>query len=1002
MMKMEGNNWDRIWMKITVTMLFLFVIFNQGGLFNLEIAADSSSRSTRGSEELEWIQTTQEDFENGIISRPMNETGLEITSTGEIILAPKLNWVIDNFNNETMVGYKENIKIDTSVGEAELFKTMRIYGQGDDNDGRSVLKTSDDGYIITGRTGNYNLWLIKTDENLSEHWNRTFGFDFEGDSGSSTIEIPGGDFVVCGSSESYSTGGSSDVWLIKVNETGIEEWNKTYGGILGDGGGSVRLTSDGGFIITGGTQSYGNGSNGKYDIWLIKTDEFGNEEWNRTFGGTEGDSGTEILITSDSGYLILTNSYSFGLGFPDEDIWLLKTDLSGNLQWSKIFGGADNDGGLSMKKTADGGFIITGFTKSFGSDSKDMWLIKIDAFGNEQWNRTYGASGDDRGESVVQTIDGGYVITGHTDSYGAGDDDVWLIKTQNDGNELWNRTYGYVDPGFDAGRSLDVSNDGGFVIVGETDLFSTGHSYVLLFKTNDQGKINGTLISSNLLVGLNSRSIEEFKCKAHFFPNDRLRVQFSKNGADWYNSSGYLNEWDLLEDGSNPITLSLPGWSGPNFYYKIDITSYTFTNTPRIEPRVDYCRVIFTGYFSEGVFESENYDSNTFPYWKTLNWTATTPPGTDVKFQLKTADSQGFVGPDGSSDSYYTTSGQSIWEGHKRDRYIRYKAILSTSNLSITPILEEVIITYEPIDTDGDGITDFEDLDDDNDDMPDTWESQFGFDPLNHSDSSTDSDSDGLTNIQEFLNKSEPNNTDTDGDNLGDGFEVIFSKTKPDDWDTNNNSIGDGLEFIESQGYLGWIELLPDNWIGMTISWDNYTVYVKTNSSVLEGEFDKDEQKLKIKVSGPEGTSGVTEIDVPKSLCEPDDIEIMLDGELINYTITEDDTYYYIHVEYNHSAHELTADFTRKIEEPIGSEDDDGLPVQYLIILVVVIILTIIILLGITRYRNGFQKNEVPDLPPDELSKMLEDKYAGGEMTDKTYNDIKSLLEKYEDSDDKH
>jgi hypothetical protein len=978
-------------MKITVTVLFIFVIFSQGDLFNLEIAADSSDRSTRGSEELEWIQTTQEDFENGSISRPMNETGLEITSTGEVILAPKLNWVTDNFNDETMVGYKENLEIDTSIGEAELIKTMRIYRQGDHNDGRSVLKTSDDGFIITGRTGNH-LWLIKTNENASEQWNRTFGSGLGwGDSGSSTIEIPGGDFVVCGSSESYSTGGSSDVWLIKVNDSGIEEWNKTYGGIWGDGGGSVRLTSDGGFIITGGTQSYGNGSNGKYDVWLIKTDEFGNEEWNRTFGGIERDSGTEILITSDSGYLILANSDSFGSGYPDEDIWLLKTDSSGNLQWSNIFGGADNDGGLSMKKTADGGFIITGFTKSFGSDGKDLWLIKIDTFGNEQWNRTFSASSDDRGESVAQTIDGGYVVTGHTGNE-TGEGDVWLIKTDNDGIELWNRTYGEIY-GFDAGRSLDISSDGGFVIVGETEPFSTSsNSDVLLIKTNDQGKINGTLISSNLLVGQNSISIERFWCEADFTPSDSLRVQFSQNGVDWYNSSGYLNDWDLLADGSNHLNLALLGWSESNFYYKIDFTSYTIINTPK----VNYCRVYFNRYFSKGIFESEQYDSNTFSHWKTLNWTATEPLGTEVKFQIN------FVGPDGSSDSYYTTSGQSIWGGHKRDRYIRYKAILSTSNLSITPILEEVIITYEPIDTDGDGITDFEDPDDDNDDMPDIWESQFGFDPLNHSDASHDPDFDGLTNIQEFLNDSIPNNDDTDGDNLGDGFEVIFSKTNPNDWDTNNNSIGDGLEFIVNQGYLGWIKSLPDDWIGMTITWDNYTIYVKTNSSVLEGEFDKNERTLSIKVAGPDGTSGVTEIDVPKSLCEPDDIEIMLDGELINYTISENDTYYFVHVEYNHSAHELTADFTRVIDEPIESEDDDGLPVQYLIILVVVIILIIIILLGITRTRNGFRNNEIPDMPPDELSKILENKYSGGGMTDKTYNDIKSLLEKYEDGDDQH
>ncbi len=301
----------------------------------------------------------------------------------------------------------------------------------------------------------------------------------------------------------------------------------------------------------------------------------------------------------------------------------------------------------------------------------------------------------------------------------------------------------------------------------------------------------------------------------------------------------------------------------------------------------------------------------------------------------------------------------------------------------ISGIASVTVLVNETADTDSDGMLDW-------------WEVEYDLDPFDPSDNLLDTDLDGLNNLQEFLNYSHPHNNDTDGDNLGDGFEVIFSKTNASLWDTNGNGIGDGLEFVQSKGYLGWIESLPDDWIGMTITWDNYTILVKTNSSLLEGEFDKEEQKLKIKVSGPNGTKGVTEIDVPKSLCEPEDIEIKLDGELINYTITEDDTYYYIHIEYNHSIHELSADFSKIVEEPSEPEDDEkGLLANTYLIAFIIAVIIIFLLSIIIRNRGKSEDIGVQELPPEKLSILLDKKHAEGKITDETYNDAKSLLEKY-------
>ncbi|MCK4393021.1 hypothetical protein KAX17_08960, partial [Candidatus Bipolaricaulota bacterium] len=186
---------------------------------------------------------------------------------------------------------------------------------------------------------------------------------------------------------------------------------------------SVQQTSDGGYILFGGTGSYGAGDG---DFWLIKTDAHGNKEWERTFGGSESNWGWSAQQTSDGGYILLGCTESYGAG--DGDFWLIKTDAQGNKQWQKTFGGSEDDQGHSVHQTSDGGYMFLGYTESYGAGSADFWLIKTDSQGNKQWDRTFGGSEDDGSISVQQTEDGGYILLGCTSSYGAGGLDFWLIK----------------------------------------------------------------------------------------------------------------------------------------------------------------------------------------------------------------------------------------------------------------------------------------------------------------------------------------------------------------------------------------------------------------------------------------------------------------------------------------------------------------------------------------------------------------------------------------------
>jgi len=307
-------------------------------------------------------------------------------------------------------------------------------------------------------------------------WTQTIGGpNIEG--GISVIQVSNGDFVVIGVTDSYGSG-KYDIYMVRTDSSGDTLWWRAFGGAEDDEGYSVQETSDGGFIVVGNTKSFGAGN---YDIYLLKTNSSGNVQWSKVFGGSYAENGNSVIQTSDGGYIVAGKTVSYGAG--NSDVYLVKTDSSGNVMWTKTFGGTAGDEAQSIQQTDDGGYIIVGKTSSSGAGSYDVYLIKTDSDGNSLWARTFGGSNYDTGNSVEQTSDGGYIITGRYQTASM-ESRLYLIKTDSYGDAVWSETIEIND--YAAGESVHETTDGGFIMTGLTMCSATSHD-VLLVKTDVSG-----------------------------------------------------------------------------------------------------------------------------------------------------------------------------------------------------------------------------------------------------------------------------------------------------------------------------------------------------------------------------------------------------------------------------------------------------------------------------------------------------------------------------------
>lgn len=370
-----------------------------------------------------------------------------------------------------------------SVAYAQAPDTLwtRVYGGNGVEAAVAIHQTTDSGYVIVGSTSSFgagiqDFYLLRTNANGDTLWTHTYGGATK-DQALSVRETTDGGYIMAGVTDP-SGSDSGNVYVIKTDAAGTVAWPRTFGGSYYDAGTCVRQTTDSGYIVAGAT---GTSIIDLANALLLKLNSAGNQSWSRNFGGLGADFASAVEQTSDGGYILagFTAPFLSLIG----DVYLIKTNSSGTLTWSRTFGGDSLDIALSVLQTSDGGYILAGMTKSFGAGEYDAYVVKTNSSGDSLWTRTYGGSDDDYASSIQPTADGNYIIAGGTESLGVSGSAAYLIKINSMGDTIWTKIVD--EPGSDAAAAVQQTFDGDFIIAGGTNSYGPDSSNVWLFKLTE-------------------------------------------------------------------------------------------------------------------------------------------------------------------------------------------------------------------------------------------------------------------------------------------------------------------------------------------------------------------------------------------------------------------------------------------------------------------------------------------------------------------------------------
>ena len=354
-----------------------------------------------------------------------------------------------------------------------------IWGGAESDAIRGIYEHPDGSVYVAGYTYSYgaggcDFWFAKINSDGTQAWTRTYG----GEQGEWCIELqpaPDGGFLLAGSTGSFGSVGD-DYWLLKVDANGDSLWSQLYGDEHDNGCYALTLAADGGCIMAGFIED---GPAGWDDFEVVRTDAAGAELWTAYFGGEGQDRCWDVLERENGDIILCGYTGSYGSG---GDGWLLAISAEGDSLWSRTFGGVEHDDCKRVIETSDGGFLLSLASVSFGPGNYDYWLVKTDANGDIEWHQTYGGADIEIPYAVREVPDGGFVVTGFSQTFGhGGNRDIWLLRTDADGDSLWSRTFG--GPAVDQSTEVELTSDFGYFIGGSHDPSQSTGADCWLIKT---------------------------------------------------------------------------------------------------------------------------------------------------------------------------------------------------------------------------------------------------------------------------------------------------------------------------------------------------------------------------------------------------------------------------------------------------------------------------------------------------------------------------------------
>jgi len=457
---------------------------------------------------------------------------------------------------------------------------VKSYGGRDLDEAYGVAIAPNGDIIVTGW-----FFTMRLDSNGEIIWAKKVG-------GNAVAIADNGDIIVAGTTERFGAGWR-DVWVLRLDESGNVKWQKTYGGSDNEWATAVAVAPNGDIIVAGFTFTFGAG---QADVWVLRLDESGNVKWQKTYGGSDYDEAYAVAI-ADNGDIIVAGDY----GGHDvygalADVWVLRLDEDGNVKWQKTYGGGWNDGVNAVAIAPNGDVIVAGYTKSFGAGQADVWVLRLDEYGNVKWQKTYGGSSWDGAITVALVDNGDIIVVGWTKSFGAGEYDGWVLRLDENGNVKWQKTYG--ESSDDWANAVAIAPNGDVIVAGRTESFGTGGRNVWVLRLPQDGNLpgckfcsdsnarvsysNAKVSTSNAEVASSSATVKSSTAEVQNtnaevktqWPPGTLKITSNPSGAKVYINGDYK--------GITPLTLDLaPG----TYTVKLTKDEYEdYTKTVEVNP----------------------------------------------------------------------------------------------------------------------------------------------------------------------------------------------------------------------------------------------------------------------------------------------------------------------------------------------------------------------------------------------------------------------------------